>query len=104
MVVGKAKTAQTGLVGRGRNVSLFVSRLDPEVETYKVKAHVNDTFSVSFECERLNTRYDTYSSFKVEGYCKDPSAFYDSENWPENVLVRRFFKPKAQNNIRDGAG
>ena len=104
MVVGKAKTAQTGLVGRGRYVSLFVSRLDPEVETDKVKAYVNDTFSVSFECERLNTRYDTYSSFKVEGYCKDPSAFYDSENWPENVLVRRFFKPKTQNNIRNGAG
>ena len=93
-VLGKAKTTQAGLGGRGRFVSLFISRFDPVVDQEKVKSYVNETFSVNFKCDSLKTRYDSYSSFKVEGFCKDPAVFYEPENWPENVLVRRFFKPK----------
>ena len=86
MVVGKAKGK--GLGGRGRFVSLFVSRFEPDVETEKVKQYVNSTFDVNFECEKHNTRYNSYASFNIYKYCSDTSKFYSAENWPENILVR----------------
>ena len=47
------------------------------------------------ECTKLKTKYDTYSSYKVEGYCKDPKILFESSKWPENILLKRFFKPKS---------
>ena len=103
MVVGKAKVKGKGLGGRGRFVSLFVSRFEPDVETEKVKQYVNGTFDVSFECEKLKTRYNSYASFNIYGYCSDTSKFYSAENWPENILVRRFYKA-SQPNVNDNGG
>ena len=78
---------------KGRFVSFFVSRLDPEVEVTQLQDYVKNQFNVEFNCEKLRTRYDSYSSFKIEGYCKDPKMFYDSSKWPENFLVKKFYKP-----------
>jgi uncharacterized coiled-coil protein SlyX len=96
-VVGKGQARATGLNGRGRFVSLFLSRFEPDVESNTVKKYVDEKFKVSFTCEKMKTRYDSYSSFKVEGYCKSTDAFFDAENWPEDILVRRFYQARKNN-------
>jgi hypothetical protein len=93
-IVGKGHGGITRLAGKGRFVSLFVSRLEPDVEQETVKKYVDDKFKVDFVCEKMKTRYDSYASFKIEGYCKDPDVFFEENNWPEDILVRRFYKPR----------
>jgi uncharacterized coiled-coil protein SlyX len=101
LVVGKA--GQTGLSSKGRFVSLFVSRLEPDIEAEKIQTYIKSKFNVTFECEKLKTKYDSYASFKLQGFCVDPSVFYKAENWPENILVRRFFSAK-NTNLHDNGG
>ena len=83
-----------------RLVSLFVTRLDPDTDVDRVKDYVKSKFKVDFKCVKLDTKYDTYSSFNIEGFCENPADFYKCENWPENILVRKFYKPKETRNAR----
>ena len=102
-IVGKGLGNSNGISGKGRFISLFVSRLEPDIEANRVKKYVDDKFEVDFICEKMQTRYDTYASFKLEGYCKNSDVFFKEENWPENILVRRFYKPrKPQTSVIDG--
>ena len=49
-----------------------------------------------------NTRYkcDTYFSFNIVRFCENTAGFYKCENWPENILVLKFYKPKETRNAR----
>lgn len=45
---------------------MFLSGFTPSVDTEAVRAYLNSlNGSVSYVCEQLKTKYDTYSSFKV---------------------------------------
>ena len=68
----------------------------PDMEEEEVKQYVNSEFLVDFTCEKLQTRYDSYSSFKVEGFCDNVDMFYDASKWPKGVLVRKYFPPRKQ--------
>ena len=94
VIVGSSVGLKGGIKSRGRYLSLFISRLDPDVEPNVVKQFISENFEIQVECTKLKTRYDSYSSFKVEGYCNDPSIFLESSKWPENILVKKFYNSK----------
>ena len=93
-VVGSG--TRNGLISNGHNVSLFVSRLKPETEPAAIEDYIVDVFNVSMTCEKLKTKFNFYSSFKIEGYCKNIEEFYNPDKWPDSVLVRRYWPPKKQ--------
>ena len=95
VIVGTCDGQNRTIKSRGRFMSLFISRLDPDIEPDLLETYIKDNFNVVLECTKLKTKYDTYSSYKVEGYCKDPKIFFEASKWPENILVKRFFKPKS---------
>lgn len=79
---------------------VFLSRLDPSTKEEEIDSYVKNQFSElkKVECMQLKTRYETYSSFKVSLY---GVSFKDSllcENWPEGILVKRYFPPTNQTN------
>ena len=80
----------------GRFVCVFVSRLSPSVTEEEVIRYVKSVHNLTAKCVKLNTRYDNYTSFKVEANCKSVDEFYAPENWPAGVYVRKFFNPKNQ--------
>jgi hypothetical protein len=94
MVVGTSSSGHGDLKSRGRYVSLFISRLDPDCDSVELEKYIKGKFEIDLSCTKLDTRYDTYASFKAEGYCKNPAMFYDANMWPESILVRRYFKPR----------
>lgn len=84
---------------------VFLSRLDPSTKEEEIDSFVKNQFSElkKVECKQLKTRYETYSSFKVSLY---GVSFKDSllcENWPEGILVKRYFPPTNQTNQENSA-
>ena len=72
----------------------FVSCLPPETEDKLVKDYVKKTFNVDFKREKIDTRFDSYASFKVNSFCKNSEAFFNASNWPEFIMVRRLWTKK----------
>ena len=96
VIYGTSGTGGHQLRIQNRRLSIFLSRLMPDMEEEEVKQYVNSEFLVDFTCEKLQTRYDSYSSFKVEGFCDNVDMFYDASKWPKGVLVRKYFTPRKQ--------
>ena len=57
------------------------------------------------DCSKLETKFDSYSSFKVTGYVpKDTlqdngekvTSIMDDSLWPDGVLVRPFYEKKTK--------
>ena len=97
-VVGTSGMSSSfGLMGHknGQFVSLFISRLKPETNVNVLQTFIKQTFKCELKCEKLATRFDSYASFRAEGFCKDRTVFYNTDKWPQSILVRRYFKPKS---------
>lgn len=99
-VYGKKVSTSVKAIEGIRRADIFVSRLHPKSLPDDVVRMVRCAFPdcLSVSAEKLETRFDTYSSFHVE-LCTSRSAFgtlldslYDPESWPEGILVRRFFR------------
>jgi len=102
LIVGRATHAYQLKAARFKSrVDIFVSRLDPDCTIEDVGAYVqandNVTISSDIKIEKLDTKFNTYSSFHVS-ILVDSSmkqSLIDSvmncDNWPNGILVRRFF-------------
>ena len=97
-VYGKKISTSVKAIEGVRRADIFVSRLHPKSVPDDVVRMVQSIFpdSVSVSVVKLETRFDTYSSFHVE-LCINRSAFgtlldslYDPDSWPEGILVRRY--------------
>ena len=77
-----------------RLIPVFISRLGPSVAVDDIIAYVRDVKQIELNCVQLETRYASYSSFKIEVTCKRLSIFLDAKNWPAGIYVRRFFTVK----------
>ena len=93
-VIGKG----TGLSFRAKEntrfANVFVSRLEPGLETETVKNYLDKTLNVNckVECSRAS---EWYTSFHIECVCIDPSVFMNDQIWPDGAYVR-WWKPDRQ--------
>ena len=74
---------------------MFLSRLAPDTPCDDIVQYAKNTLNVVVKCEKLRTKFDNYSSFKVDAVCDDPSMLYKSESWPQGVLVRKFYVKRS---------
>ena len=95
-IVGTSSINPSDLACRKRQMSLFITRLQPEVTDSQVIEYIKTTFKTECSCEKLKTKFDSYSSFKVDVICDNFDKFFECENWPENVLVRKYFKSRKE--------
>ena len=72
-----------------RSIPVFISRLGPSVTSYVRHVH-----KIDVNCIQLETKHASYSSFKIEVFCKLLTNFLDAKNWPAGAYVRRFFTIK----------
>lgn len=76
---------------------VFLSRIHPDTKEDEILVFAKKQFqnATDVQCEKLSTKYNTYNSFKVS---LSGIAFRDSvnlNNWPEGILVKRYFAPKT---------
>lgn len=77
-----------------KKVSIFISRLQPDVTKETVEQFLTDADVDNIECEKLKTRYETYSSFKVTLTEIFADKVLDPSFWPAGTLVKRFVTAK----------
>ena len=84
-----------------RSVSIFASRISPDVSVNDVTALVKESFTSVDSVVKLTSRFETYASFKIVLSFEGLTFKQAMENalcetkWPEGILVRRFFEPKV---------
>ena len=89
-VIG-TKCATTLKSKAGRFTAVFVSRLDPDTTEDDMERYVRETHNLKSTCTKLQSKHDSYASFKVEVFCQNISDFYSPDKWPAGIYLRTFF-------------
>jgi len=84
---------------------VFLSRLSPETSEENLVTYVNSQFKsvTNVTCNKLNTKYPDYSSFKLSIHGISFKDSVDPDNWPQGTLVKRFFSSNSNRNLPDGS-
>ncbi|TDG96897.1 hypothetical protein EPR50_G00233930 [Perca flavescens] len=73
--------------------SVFVTKLAPDLDSETLASYLKEQLSRDVTCQRIDTKYTRYSSFKVTA---EVAEMYAQQLWPEGTYVRRFYrKPRA---------
>lgn len=99
-IFGKNENAD--IVGIDKCRHLFLSRVDPKFGCDDIKTFLNKNSVLIRGCEQLNTRYDTYKSFKLSVNNQDVSKVMNRDLWGVNILIKffRFKKGESQDFIK----
>lgn len=95
-IFGRNSDGNCGLTVVSRREWLFVSRLAPEVTPENVKSFVSNLCnSDDVICEKLETRYQTYSSYKVGIQNNLQEVVLDGDKWPTGTLICKYIPKRA---------
>lgn len=76
---------------------LFLSGLDPEMDSNAVSTYLEGLHgSHSYICEKLTTRYSTYSSFKVGVPFEMGEDLLHPNLWPQGCIIGRYRAPRKK--------
>jgi len=70
---------------------VFVSRLDPNTTEQDIVSEIKQNCGLGIKAKRLNTRFDTYSSFCIEADKDSYATLMSADTWGEGVLILPFF-------------
>ena len=102
-VVGTSRSSNLTVSHRKYRGTVFATRYMPNIELSTVKADLEKNLRTvtgedhHVDVEKLATRYDSYSSFKITCICSNTAALMNSEIWPEGSWVRWWRKPRSLN-------
>ncbi|KAG8279997.1 hypothetical protein J6590_092019, partial [Homalodisca vitripennis] len=88
-ITGKS-TEKHNLTTSDKMRFLFVSRLSARTECEDLKTFLDSCKAGDYMVEKLNSKPELYSSFKVGIPSNYYSDIYSPDFWPENVFVSRF--------------
>ena len=75
--------------------SIFISRVSPATTSDDISFHVRSIDPVAnVECIKLQTRFPTYNSFRVNIVSEGIEEIMKAYNWPQGILIRKFFPPR----------
>ena len=79
-------------------LDIFVTRLHPSTSEEEIAQFVKSQFVDAKEvsCSSLKTRHNSYASFKISFSGVLFKNCLDAENWPEGVLVKRYYPPNSE--------
>lgn len=89
--VGAADTTLISVVQRlKRPRRIFVSKLSPCTTSAQLTAHLSSVDVTPLSCQRLKTKYDSYSSFCVTVSEDSFQHLADPSLWPKDCLFKPF--------------
>ena len=94
-VIGSRKVSSSVLKCAMRTADLYIGNCDPGVTVDILSTYIKEDLNIDIvRCEKLQSRYDNYSSFKVTLNVNDRIKLLSSEVWPDGVVCRKFFSPR----------
>ena len=95
-IYGTRKEDSNGFKAAKRFSALFIGKVDTSVHIDSIKTYIENTFKVNINViEKLEIKADRHNAFKVEIEACDFDRLYDSEMWPENIIVRKFYNRRV---------
>jgi len=95
VVIGRGLPRDLKVVSNTKITSVFISRLDKDTaEDDLARFFDSNNVLSAVKCEKLKTKYDTYSSFKVDIRYSNIKDVYDGVNWPAGIFLRKYFNIK----------
>ena len=83
-----------------RQWSIFISRVSPATTPDDIGFHVRSIEpDANVECIKLQTRFPTYNSFRVNIVSEDIERVMNTNNWPQGILIRKFFPPRRGTSV-----
>ena len=90
-VTGSSKSLQQ-LRAVKRTADVFLGRMDNAVSEEDIKQYVVDNFQIDvFKIEKLDIKTDLYNAFKITVSFNERDKLFNSELWPEDVIVDKFY-------------
>ena len=78
-----------------RPMSICITRVSVDTTKDDFEYHVRNMLpTANVQCVLLDTRYPSYKSFKVNVMTEDTNKLLDPDEWPQGILVRKFFTPR----------
>lgn len=83
-----------------RTADVFLGRIDKDTSVEVIQNYVKDTFSVvCLNIQKLEIKTDLYNAFKITVLLTDRDLLFNSDLWPEEVVVSKFYnRNKTSNN------
>lgn len=75
-----------------RTVDVFIGRVDKDVNEDVIKDYIKDTFNIScMNVVKLQIKTDLYNAFKVTVALSERENLFNSDLWPEDVVINKFY-------------
>lgn len=95
-IVGKKTGGDNRLRAATKRSWVFVSRLDTSVTKENLELYLKNSKVEDFVCLELETKYDTYKSFKIGVSDISFEKIMDPEFWDEGILVKEYVPLRKQ--------
>ena len=74
----------------------FLTGFHADTTCEDIASYVSSNLNLTCSCERLPTKHDSYSSFKMCVDIAKPNTLYDANLWPVGTKIGRYFPPRNQ--------
>ena len=100
VILGKGRTSAIKVAPGSRKnhqrrnnrtiIGVFVSRLHPKTSSHSIDQHIYRETGVSVSSEKLDTKYNHYSSFFIRGDKRMRDQLLHPDLWPEGTLLKPY--------------
>jgi len=91
-LMGARKDCVSSLRAVRRTVDVFIGRIHKEADENVIKDYIKETFNiVCYKVEKLQIKTDLYNAFKVTMSFSERDALFNSDMWPEDVVINKFY-------------
>ena len=74
---------------------LYIGNCDLGATADILSKYIKEDLNVDIaKCEKLQSKYDNYTSFKITLNVNDRIKLLSSEVWPDGIVCRKFFSPR----------
>ena len=95
-IKGSNPNSSLAVAPRPHLAKVFASGFIPGTNPDNIKKDLEENImkttgqQYDIQIDKLTTKYEYYSSFKISCYCIDSNIFMNSNIWPANVLIKWF--------------
>lgn len=94
-VTGVKRMDDHAFIGVKKTIDVFLGRVTGSVECQDIKTYIKDVFNIDvINIEELEILSVNTKAFKITVYLDERECLFDSELWPEGVVVDKFYKKR----------
>lgn len=98
VITGQKKEVTT-IKAVQKSLDIYVGRCNASVDCDTLKSYVSDlNMDIDIiSCTCLSSNLSDVKSFKISVHLNDRDKLLNAELWPENIIVRKYYKPRYHN-------